>query len=116
MDAFMQFIYKYAYLWGACLIVLGVVLAFFGNKFVSLVIFLVFFFASFCILGSLFFYMFMDKVKKDWGKWLAIAGIGVVSGILGFLILKARKWAISIVAGWGGVLLGFIITTTFVIS
>jgi hypothetical protein len=116
MDAFSQFINKYYYLWGAALIVMGIILAFFGNRFVNLVIFLTFFFACFCILGSVFFYMFMDKIEKDWAKWAAIAGIVAVSGGLGTLVLRLRKWGIALVAGWGGVLLGFIITSTFVIS
>lgn len=116
MDAFTQFINKYYFLWGAVLIVFGIILAFFGNKFVSFVIFLVFFFASFCILGSVFFYMFMDKVKEDWGKWLALAGIILVSAGLGYFVMRLRKWGIAIVAAWGGVLLGFIITSAFVIS
>lgn len=116
MDAFTQFIYKYYYLWGAALIVMGVILAFFGNRFVNLVIFLTFFFASFCILGSVFFYMFMDNIEKDWAKWAAVAGIVAVSGGLGYFILRLRKWGVALVAGWGGVLLGFIITSTFVIS
>lgn len=116
MDAFNQFINKYYYLWGAALIVLGVIVGFFGNRFVNLVIFLTFFFASFCILGSVFFYMFMDKIEKDWAKWAAAAGILVVSGGLGYFILRLRKWAVALVSAWGGVLLGFILTSTFVIS
>jgi hypothetical protein len=116
MDAFSQFIAKYYYLWGAALIALGVILAFFGNRFLNLVIFLTFFFAAFCILGSVFFYFFMDKVEKDWGKWLALAGIIVVSAGLGYGVLKLRKIAISCVAAWGGVLLGFVLTSTFIVS
>jgi hypothetical protein len=116
MDAFSQFIHEYRWLWGAVLIAIGVVLAFFGNRFVNFVIFLTFFFAVFCILGSLFFYMFMDKVKEDWGKWLALAGIIAVSALLGYFVLKLRKIAVACVSAWGGVLLGFVITTSFMIS
>ena len=83
MDAFSQFINKYYYLWGAALVLMGVILAFFGNRFLNFVIFLTFFFASFCILGSIFFYMFMDQVKKDWAKWLALGAIIAVSALLG---------------------------------
>ena len=92
MDAFTQFIYKYSYLWGAALIVGGIVLAFFGNKFVNLVIFLVFFFASFCILGSLFFYVFMEKVEEDWAKWLCLGAIIVVSALLGVPWIPSFQW------------------------
>ena len=116
MDAFTQFIYQYYYLWGAALIVIGVILAFFGNRFVNLVIVLSFTFATFCVLGSIFFYMFMDKVKEDWAKWLCVAVIGAVSAFLGKMILRLRKIAVSCIAAWGGVLLGFVLTSTFVIS
>jgi hypothetical protein len=116
MDAFAQFLQKYSYLWGAVLIVFGIILAFFGNKFVNLVIFLTFFTASFCILGSLFFYMFMDKVNEDWAKWLCLAAIIVVSGLLGYFIVRLRKWGIALAAAWGGVLLGLLITSAFVVS
>lgn len=116
MDAFSQFINKYYFLWGAALIIMGIILAFFGNKFVNLVIFLTFFFACFCILGSIFFYMFMGQIDKDWVKWMAIAGIVAASGGLGYFILRLRKVGVALVAAWGGILLGFMITTAFVVS
>jgi hypothetical protein len=54
-DKFTQFINKYYYLWGAALIILGLFLTFFGNKFVDFVIFTTVALAVFVILGSIFF-------------------------------------------------------------
>lgn len=116
LDAFSQFMDKYNYLWGAALIVLGVFLAFFGNRFVNLVIFLVVGLGVFCILGSLFFYLFLSKIKEDWGKWLSLAGIVVVSAGLGFLVMRLRKFGIAILSAWGGVLLGLVLTTAFIVE
>ena len=116
MDAFTQFMDKYYYLWGAGLIVLGIFLCFFGNRFVNAVIFTVVGVGVFLILGSLFFYLFLGKVKEDWAKWLSLAAIIVVSLGLGFLVMRLRKWGIAIVAAWGGVMLGFVLTTAFVVE
>ena len=54
---------QYYYLWGAGLIVIGVFLSFFGNKFVNWVLFTVGAFATFIVLGALFFNVFLKKVN-----------------------------------------------------
>lgn len=54
---------QYYYLWGAGLILLGLFLAFWGNKFVNIVLFLVGAFATFIVLGALFFNVFLKKVN-----------------------------------------------------
>lgn len=48
--------------------------------------------------------------------WVIFAACLLLAGFVGSLLVKARKLGISILAGWGGVLLGFILTTTFVIE
>ena len=116
LGQFTQFIEKYYYLWGAALIVLGIFLAFFGNKFVNVVIFLVVALGVFVLLGSLFFYLFLKKVKEDWAQWLSAAAIIVVSLLAGFGVMKMRKYGIGLVAGWGGVMLGFMVNATFVVK
>lgn len=77
---------------------------------------MIFFCASFFTLSAFFFDKFMRNVYQEWAKWLAILAIGAFSGLLGYVILKVRKWAFAIIAGWAGVLLGFIITASLVIS
>lgn len=116
MGAFAKFLQDYYYLWGAALIILGGFLCFFGNKFVNFVIFAIVALGVFCILGSIFFYMFLRKVKEDWGKWLAIGIIVAISLGLGYVVMRLRKWGIAVVAAWGGVMLGFLITTAFVVA
>jgi hypothetical protein len=115
-DQFTTFMMKYNYLWGALMIVMGFFLCFFGNKFVNLVIFLVVAFACLVILGSLFFQYALFKVKEEWAKWLSLAGIIGVSCLIGWSIMRARKYGIGLVSAWGGVMVGFIITTAFVVG
>jgi len=66
MDKFFAFMNKYYYIWGSALIVIGIFLAFFGNKFVNIVIYIVGTIAVFLIVSSLFFQLFMSKVNKEW--------------------------------------------------
>lgn len=106
----------YEYLWGAALIILGIFLAFFGNQFVNIVIFLVVTLAVFIVLGTLFFQLFFKKVSKDWAKWLTFIAILLVGCGFGYLFVRLRKWGIALLAGWGGVMLGFLITTTFAVE
>lgn len=116
MGQFEAFMSQYYYLWGAGLIVLGIFLAFFGNKLVNWVLFSVGAFATFIVLGALFFNVFLKKVNKEWGLWVALGGIVLVSLLVGYGLMKFRKIGISIFAGWGGTMIGFIVTTTFVVA
>lgn len=63
LNQFEVFMSTYYYLWGAGLIALGIILAFFGNKFVNLVLFLVGSLVTFVFLGALFFNVFLKKVN-----------------------------------------------------
>lgn len=111
-----RFFYKYYYLFGAFLIVAGFFLAFFGNKFVNIVIFLVASSAVAITLSSLFINLALSKVDKEWVVWTAFVIIVLVSLGVGALLVKFRKYGVAIFAGWGGVLLGFVVTTSFGVS
>ena len=48
--------------------------------------------------------------------WVTL-GVCVVAGVgIGFLLVKSRKTGVAILAAWGGVTLGFILSATFVIE
>jgi hypothetical protein len=91
-------------------------LAFFGNKFVNVVIFIVAMIAVFVIGNMIFFELFLSKVGKVWAQWLVVALIGVLGIVAGWLLQRYRKIGVSVLAAWGGVMLGFVITNTFVIG
>jgi len=111
-----RFFYKYSYLFGAVLIGAGFFLAFFGNKFVNIVIFLVSSFALIIIGSVLFINLALEKVDKEWVVWTAFVVIALASFGVGLILVKFRKYGIGLFAGWGGVMLGFVVTTTFAIG
>jgi len=108
---------QYSFLFGAILIVLGLLLAFCGNKFMTVVISLVTALAV-CIFGIYLTSMFVDSVfspEKVWehAVWV-ILGIWAIIGIIaGVFIGKKRKWGIAVVGAFGGVMLGLLLTTIF---
>jgi hypothetical protein len=112
-----KFLSEYSYLFGAVLIVFGLLLAFCGNKFITVVISLVTALAV-CIFGIYLTSMFVDSVFKpenvwEYSVWI-ILGIWVIIGILaGVFIGKKRKWGIAVVGAFGGVMLGLLLTTIF---
>ena len=117
-DTLTRFLTKYSYLLGAVLIGGGLFLGFFGNKFVNFVIGLVgFLVASVVLLKTAFWGVEKsNKTPEEWVMWVVFAACLLLAGFVGSLLVKARKVGISILAGWGGVLLGLMLTTTLVIS
>lgn len=117
-DALTMFLSKYSFLLGAVMIVGGLFLAFFGNKFVNFVIGLVGFIAS----SVVFLYVAMwvvetaNSTPKEWVIWTVLGVCLILGGLVGFLLVKSRKVGITILAGWGGATIGFILSTTFVIE
>lgn len=111
-----RFFYKYSYLFGAILIAAGAFLAFFGNNFVNVVICMVGTFALLIIGSALFINLALDKVDEEWVVWTAFVVIFLVSFGIGLLLVKFRKYGIAVFAGWGGVMLGFVVTTTFAVG
>jgi hypothetical protein len=116
LDKFWTFMKKYNGLWGVMLIVLGLFLAFFGNKFVNAVIYIMATLAAFFAGSMLFFQLFMKNVEKQWIQWVIIGLIFVGANLIGMVLVKTRKYGIAVLAGFGGAMLGLIITTTFVVG
>lgn len=116
MNKFYSFLKRYYYIWGALMIVMGIFLAFFGNKFVNSVIYIVGTLASFLVITSLFYSLFMKNVSKQWVQWVIVGLVLIGANLIGFVLVKFRKYGIAILAGWGGAMAGFLITTTFVVK
>lgn len=60
--------------------------------------------------------MFLKKVNKEWGLWVAAVSIILVSLLVGFGLMKLRKLGLSIFAAWGGVMIAFTINTVFTVG
>ena len=96
----------------------GIFFAFFGNKFVSAVIFLAGAVVGFA--ATLWFVFVLldafDVKQTDWMDWVALAGSALVGVGVGYGLMRCRKIGFGLLAAWGGVFLGFLITTTFFVK
>lgn len=117
-DALQIFLERYAPFWGAALIVIGIFLAFFGNKFVSAVLFMagmVFFWTA----GVLITFYLLQKAEKETTEvvnWVIIGGFAALSIPVGYGVMKARKYGIAMLAVWGGVMIGLLVTSTLLVG
>jgi hypothetical protein len=94
---------------------LGLFFSFFGNKFVNIVIFLTGTAAILIIGASLFMNYALAKVSSQVWLWVSFVVILLVAMGIGALLVKFRKYGIGLFAAWGGVMLGFLVTTTFAV-
>jgi hypothetical protein len=98
------------------LIIIGLLLAFAGNKFVNVTIFAICSVAVTCV-GLFFTFTIIDKLNynpKSYVEWIIVAVFVLLGMAVGALLAKLRKIGISIMAAWGGVMIGFLLTTMFV--
>ena len=91
---------QYSFLFGAILIVFGLVLAFCGNKFLTIVITILTALAT-LVIGVYFTALFVDSVfnpedVKDYAVWIILALWCVIAILAGWFIAKKRKW----LGGW----------------
>jgi len=100
------------------LILFGLVFCFAGNTFINAIIFLTGTIVSFLGLAYLSFTIVgdMNKNPSDGVQWGIVVGCAIIGIILGLALTRARKLGIAALAAWGGVTLGLLITTTFVLE
>ena len=97
------------------MIAFGLILAFCGNKFITIVIGIMSALAT-IVLGVYFTSLLVDvafdmKNVKNYAVWI-ILGIWALIGVAaGVFIAKKRKWGIAIIGAFGGVMLGLLLTT-----
>jgi hypothetical protein len=117
-DALHIFLEQYAAFWGAALIIIGIFLAFFGNKFVSAVLFMAGMVVSWAA-GVLITFYFLQKAEVETSalaNWLIIGGFALVALPIGYGVMKARKYGIAILSVFGGVMLGLLLTSTLFVG
>lgn len=106
--------------WGAVLIVVGLILAFLGNKFIILMIGIISALAIF--VGGLYATSAIVDAStnetnvKDYVVWIILVVWAIVGMVGGWFIAKKKKLGIAIVGGFGGAMLGMLITTMFVVG
>jgi len=76
------------------------------------------FLASSVIFLNLSFYGLAseDVETEEWMLWTILVVCLIAGGLVGALLVKARKIGLAILAAWGGVTLGLLLTTTIVIE
>ena len=112
-----MFMSQYSFLFGGIMIVFGLILAFFGNKFVTVVIAIMTALAT-LVLGVYFTAMFVDAVFdpesiKDFAVWIILGIWVIIAVVAGVFIAKKRKWGLAVVGAFGGVMIGLLLTTVF---
>ena len=91
-------------------------MSFFGNKFVNIVIYSVTTLAVFIVLGNSLFNWIMHNSNHQWVQWLFIAALFVVANLCAAFLVRFRKIAVAVMAGFGGALIAATFTITFVIQ
>ena len=96
--------------YGAILIAAGIVLAFYGNKFLTFVIHFVVAVAIIFVGGDLVFWAFTTNTP-EWLKIVAFVIVFSLAVFIGFIVSGMRKLGIFLVAGAAGCSLGMTIAT-----
>jgi len=106
--------------WGAVFIIVGLVLAFLGNKFITLMVGIVSALGVF--IGGLYLTtMIVDSTMKeteikDYAVWIILALWAIAAGVAGWFMAKKKKWGIALIGAFAGAMGGMLITTMFVIG
>lgn len=106
--------------WGAVFIIIGLVLAFLGNKFITLMIGIVSALGVF--IGGLYLTtMIVDAAMKetdikDYAVWIILVLWAIVAGVAGWFMAKKKKWGIALIGAFAGAMGGMLITTMFVVG
>lgn len=99
---------------GAFAIVAGILLVFFGRKFIKPAVFIAGFLTSLLLFSFIFYAVYFDKVSQASDFWWFL-GAGVLVGIgVGLLLSCFIKVGAAILAGWGGFCLGMILNESIV--
>jgi len=115
-----KFFQKYSMFWGAIFIVFGLILSFLGNKFITVMVGVISSVAVF-LSGVYLTTMIVDSSMKatniyEYAVWIILAIWAILGILAGVLIAKNRKWGIAILGAFGGVMLGMLLTTIFIVG
>lgn len=112
MNALIQFIDEYKFIFGFAFIGLGLFFGILGFKLFQVALFIVVTIAVAFLILFIFYATFLSTNTASWVGWLVLA-FAVLLGMLGgFLATKVEKFAGAILAGWGGFLIGVLLNET----
>jgi hypothetical protein len=115
---FEKFFDENKYIVAAIMIVVGLVFCFAGNAMVNVILFITGAVVAFAGISYVTFWALetMNKEASTTVQWVIIVGSAVLGLLAGFAVKTYRTIGISCLAAWGGVALGMLLTTTFLIS
>jgi hypothetical protein len=113
LNPLVRWLQKYSNIWGAFLIVLGIVIALFGKPlfkpticFVGMIVFMG--------ASSLFvFSVFFSRDTPSYAGWIVFGVSLFVGAIVGLILAKLSRLGVAVLAGWGGFCLGMILYSAF---
>ena len=115
LNSFNQFVTKYYWIFGIILILSGLVLAFFGNKFVNIMIYCSVTLGIFMVAGY-FLFNLLTKVaffKKTWVEITFFVLFFIISNVAGYFMMRIRKVAVALTAAFGGYMLSLTLIASF---
>ena len=112
MNALIQFIDQYKFIFGFSFIGLGIFFAIFGFKLFQIALFIVATMVIAFLILFIFYATFLSDNTASWVGWLVLA-FAVLLGLGGgFLATKVERFAGALLAAWGGFLLGVLLNET----
>ena len=112
-NALWVFLSKFDWLWGACYMLGGVFLCFFGRKLFIAAIFIITAFATCFLIMLLFYSTLLRDDTAEWIGWVILVCSAVIGIIVGAVMTRLQRVGAAILAGWGGFMLGLLINETF---
>lgn len=103
-------IYELRYIFGAVFILIGLVLALFGRQLWVFTVFLACALLSFVAIMYIYYTILSKPSQAAWIGWAILGGSLVVGVVLGLLMTKFARAGASILAVWGGFILGMVLT------
>lgn len=111
-NALWSWLQEYYWLWGAIFIIIGLFLAFFGHQIFSVTLFIIGTLVTVAVIWLLFYTTFLTENTKTWVGWVVLSCSILVGLLFGFVLYKCQRLGASIIAGFGGYLLGVLLYTT----
>jgi len=112
MNGLIQFIDTYKWIFGVSMIAGGIFFGFIGLGLFKVALFIVMTIAVAGLLLFICYATFLSSNTEAWVGWTML-GVSVALGLVaGFLSVKLEKFAAAILAGWGGFLLGVMVSET----
>lgn len=109
INALVDFVDEYYYIFGTVAILGGVFFLFLGRKLFMVALALIGVVATVFIVLIIFYSTFLRTDTATWVGWTVLAVSVLLGGLVGFLFTKIARFGAAILSGWGGFMLGVLI-------